>query len=483
MRARPLINAIVFAAAVGAVAAPAAAQVAVEPILRGQTRVDLPLVCESNRSHQDPIGDLDRAYNEGHWNVAQEVVACALAKTGGPALSGRSNADEVFVSWIGTDTFGALTLRRVRLTSLSGAVPTSLDLPGVGQNPKWGRLFDVFLSLRKESRLVETFASSEVADTELSQLPAVAARVFPVMTGLVEQTKFRLMAEEQKTEPARLWATTYEVLLPWRRASITVKSVARELVSLDSFSADVDGFVAEQQEQWSACAAAFAAQGGARLKEVAGRLPSAACKATLFGPACLADLHAGLNDVFQTVRAGSGCGASREVTAMIATDKAFRSELPEWYTRKVTSTVTFANAPLQHYSFGLMEGVAVSTKVNKTRVTLDDGVLVSDPLPRTLTVVTVNRSFRGYDPKAVTITREEQWRWFAGAAIEPNFGVAAGLSWLPVRGLALNVGGVLLLTKTMSGSDTIGSAPSSSTRAYEIGTAQALFVGVGYNFK
>jgi hypothetical protein len=485
MRVRPPIIAITLAlvAAMAVHATSATAQVAVEPIPRGQTQADLPLVCDPNGSHQDPIADLDRAHNGGHWNVVREIVACALTKTGGPTSAGTSKADEVFVSWIGTDTFGNLTLRRILLSSLSRAVPTSLDLPGVGHDPKRGRLFEVFLSLREESRLVETFASSEVADTELSQLPAVAARVFPVLAGLAGQTKSLLKALDKEAARPRLWATTYEVLLPWRRASITVKSVARELASLDSFSADVDSFVVEQQEQWSTCAATFARLGGARLKDVAGALPSAACKAKAFGTPCLADLHAGLNEVFQTVRAGGGCGASREATAMISTDKAFRSSLPEWYTRKVTSTVTFANAPLQHYSFGVMEGVAFLAKVNRTRVALDDGVLVSDPLPRTLTIVTVNRSFRGYDAKAVTMTREEQWRWFAGAAIEPDFGVAAGLSYQPVRGLAFNVGGVLLLTKTLSGSDVVGAPPSSSTRTYKIGTAQALVVGVSYNFK
>jgi hypothetical protein len=149
----------------------------------------------------------------------------------------------------------------------------------------------------------------------------------------------------------------------------------------------------------------------------------------------------------------------------------------------VQSDVTLKNRPLGRFSFGLMEAVALWAKLDDPRVKLtDDGTLVADTLPRLLTAVTFNGAFRGYDEDALTATPPEQWRWFGGAAIAPDFGAVGGISYMPVRGLAFNVGAGLLFTKSADAAD-IGAAPKDARDPFRLGVARVVFVGASYVFK
>jgi hypothetical protein len=151
--------------------------------------------------------------------------------------------------------------------------------------------------------------------------------------------------------------------------------------------------------------------------------------------------------------------------------------------REVKAEVAFANAPLRRFSFGLIAAIAPGVTVRQPRVTLDDdGNLKSDPMPRTMSMVTLNRSVAPYDPTTVSVTRAEQWRYFAGAVLTPDFGMTIGLSYLPVRNFSLNLGVAALLVKSVPAS-AIGQPPASATDPFRLGQAYAWFIGAGYAFK
>src|SRR5204862_1734982 len=109
--------------------------------------------------------------------------------------------------------------------------------------------------------------------------------------------------------------------------------------------------------------------------------------------------------------------------------------------RSATCDATVTNAPLQHISFGIVEAVALRLKLYDPRVTTaNDGTIKTDPMSRMLTIATVNVAFSGYDGATVSPNRSERLRWFVGAVLTPDFGLAGGVSFLPIRGFSTNAG-------------------------------------------
>jgi hypothetical protein len=76
----------------------------------------------------------------------------------------------------------------------------------------------------------------------------------------------------------------------------------------------------------------------------------------------------------------------------------------------------------------------------------------------------------------------ERFRPFFGAALTPDFGPAAGLNVLLVRGIGVTAG-VALLFGTGADADEIGKAPSQPEDPYKLSIARAAFVGISYTYK
>jgi hypothetical protein len=110
------------------------------------------------------------------------------------------------------------------------------------------------------------------------------------------------------------------------------------------------------------------------------------------------------------------------------------------------------------------------------------GILVADPLGRVLTLALVNWSPAGYDDRDPHIEPAERIRPFLGAVLTPDFGPAAGVNVLIVRGLGVAVGGALLFGKGADATE-IGHQPSSPEDPYKLALARAAFVGLTYNWK
>jgi hypothetical protein len=94
----------------------------------------------------------------------------------------------------------------------------------------------------------------------------------------------------------------------------------------------------------------------------------------------------------------------------------------------------------------------------------------------------VNWSPGGYDEKNPSIEGAERVRLLIGAALTPDFGPAAGINVLLVRGIGLTAGAAYLFGTGADASD-IGSKPAHPEDPYRIAAARAAFVGIAYNFK
>lgn len=462
---------------------------------------------------KDPVGVLNKRFNSGDWDNIQRTAKRLLteaqhaahrppapAQPDAPAYDYVRNV--VWLTWIGEDAFGNIGLRRILVRASTkksdSTTLAKIDLPGID------RFYEVFINASPKAVLTTVLTSTEQVNPIIEQIPAVAQKLVPVLLGAVggqlgsvDTSRAQAIpptvapgARRCTTPPVRFYATPFQIDLPAKRAKIAVASVAYEPISIGEFRAAASKLALTQSFQLSACARALAGRALDAVTFVteapeAGETPSKRCSSGDSRKDCLDRFDARLRQEFDAQKNVAGCSAEAELKAMTAVDTSFRTFIAGNLAREVKGETTVANTPLQHFSFGLMEAVAVKAKVHDPRVKLDDdGNLKADPMPRLLTVVTFNGSFKGYDASSIRPSAAEQWRWFAGGIITPDFGFAGGLSYLPVRGLAVNAGvGVLFIKSPGDAADEIGSPPKSATDPFGLGKATVLFFGASYNFK
>jgi hypothetical protein len=145
--------------------------------------------------------------------------------------------------------------------------------------------------------------------------------------------------------------------------------------------------------------------------------------------------------------------SAEEAKAILAIDAKLRKFVADLQPLTLDARLTFHNRPAARVTLGVGTGVVLWGASNKARVKLSDGKLVSDPLPRQLTMVVANVSFKGYDPVALPVSPAERYRAFAGAILSPDFGVGGGITVLLARGLAVNFGGCVLFSRAAEDAD------------------------------
>jgi len=461
------------------------AQVAFEPrALREQPR-ELKDTDGCVKLVPNPVGELNKRFHTADWTETQKIAKQILEKAGCAATAGSPEARAydfrssfVSVAWIGVDALGTYSLHRVLVHQPSGP-PWDFTLPGVE------RYYEVFVSPFEKAVIASVLTSTEQPDTTFEQLPAIAEKLLPALfaavTGGIGGTVGRAALgrtaklDEEVGKP-KAWVTPFEIDLPDKRAAVAVSSVADEPISREEFAAEARKFALKTGFQYSSCAHELAVAEESVLVDTA---TLDTCQ-TSTRAECLSLIDQGFRNAADRLPAACK-GADR---AVIAVDDAFRKFATANLAREVTTAQTFTNAPYDRYSFGLMEGLAVKVWLDDPRVKLDDddGTIRADPLPRLATIVTINGSFKGYRRSALAVTRAERWRWFAGGAITPDFGLAGGISFLPVRGLALNAGVLLLFYKTAP-ANAIGKTPADASDPFGLGTARGLILGAAYNFK
>jgi hypothetical protein len=151
---------------------------------------------------------------------------------------------------------------------------------------------------------------------------------------------------------------------------------------------------------------------------------------------------------------------------------------------------SFHNTPRDQVSFGVMTALRLgSPHFSGDRAKVgDDGVVQVDPLPRLISSVIVNWHPFGSDPsKVVTYKDKGSVRLFGGTAITPDFGLVAGASYSPIKGLAVSVGRAWLFINTPRAGVSVGSPlpedPAIARNPFERGTASTWFWGLTYSLQ
>lgn len=150
----------------------------------------------------------------------------------------------------------------------------------------------------------------------------------------------------------------------------------------------------------------------------------------------------------------------------------------------------FHNVPRDTFSFGLVAALRVKdTEFSDQRVKIgDDGNVKVDPLPRLLSMVVVNWHPLGYDPsKLATYKDRGSVKVFGGTTISPDFGLAIGGGYSPIKGLSVNFGWGWLFINVPREGVLVGS-PVPADEAlrrdpFRRGSARTLFWGLSYSLQ
>jgi hypothetical protein len=283
----------------------------------------------------------------------------------------------------------------------------------------------------------------------------------------------------------RLAATVKRVGLPFRRAKVRLQAVAREPLSTEDFARSAQRLASTlsfNQVPRAMCARNLATALAAELP--VGTRASVCSAATADPLQCLKTFDTILTANFDgAVKACEGGKPAAEARrALERVDADFRELVNEGTSTSAELDVTFKNRPLSHFAFGAGSGVMPRASLSRSRVTTRNGVLVADPLDRVMTTAFVNWSPAGYDAEDPRVSAAERFRPFFGAALTPDFGPAAGLNVLLIRGIGVTAGGALLFG-TGADSDEVGKAPSKPDDPYKLSIARAVFVGLSYSYK
>jgi hypothetical protein len=431
---------------------------------------------------EKPTAALTNAYESGDWAKFRAVVvelrnAIPKAVEEGCASVKIAPSDSLHVIWIGKTSMGDTSLLSAVVTPAAADGYTS-RLPGLSGESK-ARLYQLFVAENRTDALASMYTFTREQSPLLAQIPDVADRILGPMLSLLSTTlRSEATARPARTPGAVGWATVARVPVAFDRAAVKVvlkASVPVQDVRLTKASASLARTLTLVDVRYSKPARGLATE----LDKIV-KAEAAACVAP--GADCLAALDKKFSEKVANACPTTSCSED-DVEAVHLVDGKFR-ELVEGLTEKeLNGSADLKNVPLTKYSFGLMTGLMFGRKSTAPRAEIDDGVLAADPLDRQLNMVVLNRAFTPYDADAFDPTPQERWRWFVGAAITPTFGVGAGVSYLPVRGLGVNVGVAVLGINAPNKGDDIGSAPTDEDDPFRLAATYTGFIGLSYNFK
>ena len=412
----------------------------------------------------------------------------------GPHSAFEYDTNYLVVSWVGTDEAGKMVVRRLLLQPPAGR-PFAFDLPGVGARQSDPKLFEIFFAGDKRSTLVSLYTSTREQNPLEAQVPAfveaVIGPLFGVISGVAGEMKIMNVARstENATQP-KLFVTASRVILPFRRSSVSVKSLASVPKTSETFQADLGRFRVTLQLDGhtdNRFASRYADLVVERLPKEAAEAVCARADAS--SPACLIALDKVLTDTLAECTTTSAQGScvgetpiAADVDALRAVHAKFRAFIKALAPESVEATSSFHNRPPTRLSFGGVTGVVLQGQSNKPRADLEQGKLVADPLGRLLTMAVVNWTPWGYDADSFEPTVGEYVRLFGGAILTPDFGIGGGVSILIVRHVGLNIGGGWIFSKAVAEEELFGSEPVDARKPFDLGTATVFFIGASFNF-
>jgi hypothetical protein len=458
---------------------------------------------------------LTALFNQGDWTVFQKearvlldalrlgaaqnpkpgpLAACIPPPTvPSPALSALDyTRRHVALIWIGSDALGKTQLMRA-VVHWPEPEAFSADLPGIGGGN--GGLTEVVLAASLDARAVSLYTSTAEKNPLAEELPGFVQAIFaPLSTtiaGLLGgvQGAVTKRAFTPATVAPKLAVTVKGVVLPLRRASIRLQMKAKDLVSSQEFTGAVVNLATTLMFDGAGRSDRARAQIATLLKELpetaasscAAPGPVDAANAASRAAACRDALDKVLKAAFDAAMTGSPSGGEAATVGNV--DSQFRALAVTALSSNAELDMTWKNRPLTHFAFGAGTAVIAHGRLNRIRTKVDNsGALVSDPLPRVMTMAFVNWSPAGYDEVAATLSRRERIRGFFGAALTPDFGVVGGMNVLLQRGVGIVAGAGLLFGKGAEAGE-IGKPPAAKQDPFKLALARTVFVGISYSYK
>ncbi len=437
----------------------------------------------------EPAQQLTTAYYSAKWEGFQEVArgllsqlrASSCPKTVDGIESMPREVDYTVIIWRGKPPVGDVTL----LTAVVAPqgqfpfAPYSLKLPGLSSDSSV-RLHQVFVSDRERDSVAAVYVSTRQQNPLLDQIPAVVTAIVDPLLALSASTQGRLLASRTATDRTGGWLTSSRVVLPFDRAGVELHLRGLQAPTAEQLIKDL-GELKERlslvEARYASCAVEFA---GELVTLIDGEKTTCATAAS--GAACLKSLNEDIMTRYKTQLARCK-GDEAAIKSLQLVDTRFRTFLVEMTDKPITGKSDLKNVPLERYSFGLVSGVMFGNRSTAKRVKVDDGNVVEDPLSRQINMVVVNRSFRSFDPTAVTTGDAERNRWFIGAVVSPSFGVTTGYSRLIVKGLAANVGVAVIGVNGPQEGQMLNAPPVDDNDPFRLQATFGWFLGASYNFK
>jgi hypothetical protein len=395
-------------------------------------------------------------------------------------------SDYVVLAWPAVNQFSERTLYA---SLVHRGVPLhNRSLPGL-THAAGARLFQIFVAPSVLDRLAGVYVSEREPHPVAGQLPALASAVAgPLLTalaarqGTIDHRREALSAQEAAVA-APSWASVARVDLPFRRASIHTElraSVAPSVTAIEHEAEALGNRMAFLDVPHIPCAIELATGLAAVLSSLAGTCADSP-------RACTEAAHGQFLSKYRAqeplCQGTTSADTRRNLVGLQRVDSAFRTYVGQLERTVLPATLDLENAPPSRFSLGVVTGYLPYARARDARVRMADGVITPDPLARRASLVVVNGAFRAYDATRFSPGWRERTRWFAGAVIAPDVGAGAGVSLLVVRGLALNVGGVMIVVRTPATGETVGRAPVDPSNPFGVGAVRAALIGLSYNFK
>jgi hypothetical protein len=429
--------------------------------------------------------ELTRLYESGAWADFQAGGLELLRSIknapdpGCPAIELDPARDYVLLVWVGTTTLGDTNLFSAIVHQGSSEGYAS-RLPGLSRTSR-ARLFQVFVGQQEMDALAAVYFSTREEHPLLKQIPDVAEKILGPMFDLIKANvgaKVAARPEAARAIPPTGWATVSRVDLPFERATVQVAMKAGMPPRADLLkfgSASLATSLTLIEARYSQCAKDLARA----LDQVVQENSSCVGQST----SCLQQLDSDFIKAYQGAYATCPPSSASDVRTLQLVDSRFRTMLARLAHTLLDGSLEIKNVPLTRYSFGLATALTFAPHSTAPRATIDDGVLVQEPLDRQITMVLLNIAFKAYDADAFSPSTRERLRGFVGAAITPTFGVTLGLSYMPVRGLGINFGAAALGISGLKDGETFGSTPVDINDPLKLEATFTLFVGASYNFK
>lgn len=460
-----------------------------EPLARATVTCD-GAGCES------PAAVLNRNLSRGDMPKTQRYAAellQTLAETGPPDLRtalGDTKRNYYRLIWMGRDESSSGPVSVQSIVVHYGERDVIRTLPGLGDSSA-SQLIDVFISADPSAVLDTQYMSVPARDQLSAQIPA-----FVEKTGLIGFIAGLPLARGASAGVSTTYAVA-RAALPLTHADLRIRDTVitpGSVAGVKRASAELRDHLSAREARLSPCAQTLAS---ADADAIAKGLALDACAIPPNQPAGLTSgqvnaCRTALKDLLE--EAYTRASTCRDTPpppgddAVLRVDKEFTDLIGSLRESRRTAEFRLANQPRTRYSLGVLSSAIIGTPRYAKSTTIRakvgaTGALIQDPMPTMLTMALVNIHPRPYDAQQDSATWSERFRFFAGTAVTPDFGIGGGAGVMIVRGLTANAGWATLFVKSPRSGFAIGQTVPVGKTPLGVSRAGVWFAGLSYSFR